>query len=97
MVAAGFWMGLIAVVLLVIDRAPLPVTLFTAFALVMCAISSSSTKPRFVLTMTGIFLIYAAKLPKWAFWPLLTASAALEAYLLGYWPHSNATHTFPSP
>jgi hypothetical protein len=47
--------------------------------------------------MTGIFLIYAAKLPKWAFWPLLVASAALEAYLLGYWPHSNVAHTFPSP
>jgi hypothetical protein len=97
MVAAGFWIALIAVGLLVIDRAPLPVTLFTAAVLVMCAISSSSTKPRFVFTMTGIFLIYAAKLPAWVFWPLLVASAALEAYLLGYWPHSNVAHTFPSP
>ncbi len=96
MVAAGFWIALGAVVLLIIDRAPLPVTLSTAFTLAICSVSQVSTKPRYVLTMVGIFLIYAAKLPRWAFWPVLIATASLEAFLLPYWAHT-AFHGFPAP
>jgi hypothetical protein len=96
--AALFWIAVVAVVLLVRARAPLPVTLFTAFALAMFFLSQAGPRPRFIFSLVGIYLIYAARLPKWAFWPALIVSAGLEAFLYGYWPHTvHRHHTFPYP
>ena len=94
LLVAIFWIALIGIVLLIAARAPWPITLFTVLVFISCAISTpSGVLPRYALSMVGIFLGYAAKLPKWVFWPALVISAGVMALLAGYFP----THLFTHP
>ena len=94
LLVAVFWIVLIGIVLLIAARAPWPITLFTALVFISCAISyPSGVLPRYSLTMIGVFLGYAAKLPTWVFWPTLAVSAGVMAFQAGYFP----THLFTHP
>ena len=94
LLVAMFWIALIGIVLLLAARAPWPVTLYTALVFIFCAVSfPSGILPRYTLTMFGIFLGYAAKLPTWVFWPTLAVSAGVMAFQAGYFP----THLFTHP
>jgi hypothetical protein len=97
LLAATFWIALIGIVLLIAARAPWPITLYTALVFISCAISTpSGVLPRYTLTMFGIFLGYAAKLPTRVFWPALVISAGVMALLAGYYPtHLHALPHWP--
>jgi hypothetical protein len=71
--------------------------LYTALVFISCAISTpSGLLPRYTLTMFGIFLGYAAKLPTWIFWPALAVAAGVMALLAGYYPtHLHALPHWP--
>lgn len=82
-----FAVGIAGLALMLRDRLPWPLTLFTALTFLSCIVSTAqSTKPRFVWAAFGIFTAFG-RLPGWAFWPLLAASAGLLAFLTGWWPH----------
>ena len=84
-----FWASVIGIGLLIAARAPWPVTLYTAAVFLSCVLSSGgSTRPRFVLTMFGIFIGAGAKLPRYLFWPTFVVSAGLLAFVIGWWPHN---------
>jgi hypothetical protein len=91
-----FLVALGGIALLIASRAPWPLTLYSALVLVSIFVTQVSIKPRFILTMVGIFLGYANKLPKWAFWPVLAVSAGVLAFYVGYWPH-HVQGRFPNP
>ena len=94
LLVASFWIALIGIALLIVARAPWPITLYTVLVLLSCAISyPSGVLPRYALSMVGIFLGYGAKLPKWVFWPALVISAGVMAFQAGYFP----THLFTHP
>ena len=97
LLVAMFWIALIGIVLLIAARAPWPITLYTALVFIFCAVSfPSGILPRYTLTMFGIFLGYAAKLPSWVFWPALVVSAGVMALLAGYYPtHLHALPHWP--
>jgi hypothetical protein len=97
LLAATFWIALIGIALLIAAKAPWPVTLYTALVFISCAISTpSGVLPRYALTMFGIFLGYAAKLPRWLFWPALAVCAGVMALLAGYYPtHLRALPHWP--
>jgi hypothetical protein len=84
-----FWAAVVGIVLLIAARAPLPVIAYTVLVFLCCVLSSGvTTKPRFVLTAVGIFIGAGAKLPRFVFWPVLIASAALLAVTVGWLPHN---------
>jgi hypothetical protein len=69
-------------------RVPLPVSLYTVLAVIAFGMANSpGPTPRFAWTALGIFVGAGAKLPQWLFWPLVVISAALLAFLFGWWPH----------
>lgn len=75
-------------------RLPLPVSLYTIGLLIYLVISKSADKPRFIWGAFGIFIAAAAKLPRWAFWPVTAVFAGLLAFCVGWWPQ----HPFgPAP
>lgn len=88
-VAAMFWVAVIGIGLLIAARAPWPVTLYSTLVILVAVVSYEVlTRPRFVLLAFGIFIGAAAKLPRWVFWPVLIISAAMLAFLVGWWPHN---------
>jgi hypothetical protein len=97
LLAAVFWITLAGIVLLIAARAPWPVTAYTALVFISCAISyPSGLLPRYALTTIGIFLGYAATLPRWLYWPALAISAGIMALLAGYYPtHLHALPHWP--
>jgi len=96
LLVAMFWIAVIGIALLIASRAPWPVTLYTVLVLISFCISNADIRPRYDLTMVGIFLGYAAKLPTWLFWPVLIVSAGLMACLVGYYPtHLHSLHLPP--
>jgi len=96
MVVATFWIALISIGLLVATRAPWPVTLYSALLLLSLSISTQEVMPRYTLPIVGMFLGYAAKLPKWAFWVTLVVSASVMVFLVGYYPtHRHIPHFNP--
>jgi hypothetical protein len=83
------------VILMLVARLPLLVTSYTLLLAISLVISSGSgPRPRLVWTAIGIFIGGAAVLPRWAFWPVVVASAALMALLVAWWP---AHPTVPPP
>jgi hypothetical protein len=84
-----FIVAIAGVVAMVRARLPWEVTAFTVLTLIACIVSNGqATKPRFVWSAFGIFIgLAAARLPRWLLWPLAVASAALLAFLIGWWPH----------
>jgi hypothetical protein len=91
-----FVVAVAGVIFMIRARLPWEVTLFTVLTLLACIVSNAqSTKPRFVWAAFGIFIGFgAAKLPRYVYWPLVVASAALLAFLIGWWPHH---YTGPAP
>jgi hypothetical protein len=91
----SFYAVVVGIGLMLASRMPLLLTSYTVFTLIFFSISSmSGPKPRFAWTAFGIFIGAAARLPRWLFWPVLVASAALLGYVIAWWPH----HVFgPSP
>jgi hypothetical protein len=82
-----FALLVIGVVLMLFARLPLPVTAYTVLLAISLAISSDAgPRPRLAWTAIGIFIGGAEKLPRWAFWPVVIASAALMYYLIVWWP-----------
>jgi hypothetical protein len=86
---AMFAVAVAGTVFMIRERLPWPLTLFTVLTVLACIISAEQgTKPRFVWGGFGLFIgLAAARLPKWLFWPLVAVSAALLAFLIGWWPH----------
>lgn len=90
-VAIMFWVALIGILLLLFAQPPLPVFVYTVLIFIACVVSYDvTTKPRYILTMFPIFIGAGAKLPRWLFWPVLIISAAMLAFLIGWWPHQAA-------
>jgi hypothetical protein len=84
-----FWAGVIGIALMIAARLPLPVIGYTVLVFLACVVSSGAlTRPRFVQTAFGIFIGAGAKLPRFVFWPVLVASAAVLVFLIGWWPHN---------
>jgi hypothetical protein len=83
-------------VLMSAARTPLLVSLYTVLAVLAFAMANSTgPTPRFAWTALGVFTGMSAKLPRWLFWPLVAACAALLAFLYGWWPHQGGAA--PSP
>jgi hypothetical protein len=83
-----FVAGIAGIVLMIVDRLPWPLTLFTVLTFLACIVSTAqSTKPRFVWSAFGIFIAMGSRLPRFVFWPLVVVSAGLLAFLIGWWPH----------
>jgi hypothetical protein len=84
-----FAVAVAGVIFMIRARLPWELTLFTVLTVLACIVSNAqSTKPRFVWSAFGLFIGFAAvKLPRYAFWPLVVASAGLLAFLIGWWPH----------
>lgn len=96
LLVALFWIAVIGIALLIAARAPWPITLYTALVLAFCCVSPVDIRPRYTLTMIGIFLGYGAKLPRWLFWPALALSAAVMVVLVAYYPtHLRHLHLPP--
>ena len=75
------------VVLMLIARLPLPVTAYTVLLAISLSVSNGAgPRPRLVWAAIGIFIGGAALLPRWAYWPVVVASAALMAFLVTWWP-----------
>ena len=91
-----FVVGVVGVVCMVRARLPWQITLFSVLTLLACIVSNAqSTKPRFVWSAFGIFIgLAAVKLPRYVFWPVVVVSAALLAFLIGWWPQHYA---YPAP
>jgi Dolichyl-phosphate-mannose-protein mannosyltransferase len=69
-------------------RLPVPLTLFTLLVVLAAVLPSApSIKPRLIWTAFPIFIGAAAKLPRYLFWPALIVSAAVLAFLIGWWPN----------
>lgn len=76
------------IAMMIAARLPIPVTLFGILVVLSCLPSyGESTKPRFVWVAFPLFIGAAAKLPRAVYWPTLILSAALLAFLIGWWPH----------
>lgn len=86
--SAMFLAALAGIALTLLARLPLPVTLYqlaiVAFALLP---ANSVTKPRYIWLAFPMFTGAAAKLPARLYWPVLLASAAGLAFLIGWWPN----------
>lgn len=93
-----FWIAVAGLVLLIRIRPPLPVLVYTfgVFALVVLSYGAGS-RPRLVLLMTGVFIALADRLPKWAYYPFATASAAALFFLIAWWPHNFPPSPLPPP
>jgi hypothetical protein len=91
----SFYAVVAGIGLMLAARLPVLLTSYTVLTLISFTISSmSGPKPRFAWTAFGIFIGAAARLPRWLFWPVLIASAALLCYVIAWWPH----HPYgPSP
>lgn len=84
-----FWAGVVGIALMIAARLPLPIIGYTVLVFLVCIMSSGAlSRPRFVLTAFGIFIGAGAKLPRWVFWPVLIASAALLAATIGWLPNT---------
>jgi hypothetical protein len=84
----AFWSVVVGIGYMIAARLPIMVTIYTA--LVLLAFSLPATpgpKPRLAMTAFGIFIGFAAKLPRILYWPLLIAYAALLGYTMAWWPH----------
>jgi hypothetical protein len=76
------------IALMLAARVPLPVSVYTVLAVLALGLADKpGPTPRFAWTALGVFIGVAAKVPAWLFWPLLTVSACLLAFLYGWWPH----------
>ena len=76
------------IALMLAARVPLPVSMYTVLAVLALGMADKpGPTPRLAWTALGIFVGVAAKVPAWLFWPLLTVSAGLLAFLYGWWPH----------
>jgi hypothetical protein len=85
----------VGIALMIAARTPLPVSLYTVLAVLAFGMANATgPTPRFAWTALGIFTGMSARLPRWLFWPLVAASAALLAFLYGWWPHQG---TAPAP
>ena len=93
---AGYFAMVIALILVLIvgivamlaARVPLAVSAFTVltfFSLVMSY--GVGPTPRNDWTAIGIFIGFAAKLPRWLYWPALILSTVALCILIGWWPH----------
>jgi hypothetical protein len=93
---AGYFAMVIAVIVILIvgmammfaARVPLVVcayTVITFFSLVLSY--GAGPTPRYAWAAIGIFIGFAARLPRWLYWPALILFAAVLCILIGWWPH----------
>lgn len=76
------------IALMLAARVPLPVSMYTVLAVLALGMADKpGPTPRLAWTALGVFIGVAAKVPARLFWPLLTVSAGLLAFLYGWWPH----------
>lgn len=88
-VAVALVAGLVAVATARRPRLPLPVAAYTVLLggwLIVTALPSP--RPGAAWLALGIFPAAATRLPGWAYWPLLAASAGLLAFLSAWLPNS---------
>jgi hypothetical protein len=93
---AGYFAMVIALVAILIagvatmpaTRIPLAVSAYTVLTSYSFIVSFGvGPTPRNAWTAIGIFIGFAAKLPRWLYWPALILSAAALCVLIGWWPH----------
>jgi hypothetical protein len=88
-----FWLLVIGIVLMLVERVPLPVSLYTVLLFITVVIDSGGgPRPRFAWTAIGIFIGAAARLPRWLFWPVALVSAAGMFFLYAWWPYHPGTN-----
>lgn len=76
----GIWLMLAA-------RVPLLVSAYTVLVIFTLVTSQGSGPlPRYVWTAFGIFIGYAAKLPRWLFWLLFATFTAIFFFSVGWFP-----------
>jgi hypothetical protein len=79
---------IVGIALMLAARVPLAVSAYTVLTFFSFVLSyGSGPTPRNAWTAIGIFIGFAAKLPRWLYWPALTLSAAALCILIGWWPH----------
>jgi hypothetical protein len=80
--------GVIGIALMLIARVPLVISVFTICVFASLLLSSSAGPlPRYLWPMLGIFIGFAAKLPRWLYWPMVVVSAVALFIVVGWWPH----------
>lgn len=80
--------SVIGIALMLIARVPVVISVFTIGVFATLILSSSAGPlPRYVWPLLGIFIGFAATLPRWLYWPVVVISAAALFIAVGWWPH----------
>lgn len=77
----------VAMVLTITARLPLPVTLFGVLLPASFLLSPAEPRPRYVLCAFPLFIGLAAKLPRFLYWPLLAVSVLGLAFVTNWWAY----------
>jgi hypothetical protein len=93
---AGYFAMVIALVVILIvgialmlrARVPLVVSAFTVITFFSLVLTYGvGPTPRYAWAAIGIFPGFAAKLPRWLYWPMLILFAVVLFILVAWWPH----------
>jgi hypothetical protein len=88
MVIALIAIPIVGIAEMMVAGAPLAVSAYTILTFFSLVLSFGvGPTPRNAWTAIGIFIGFAARLPRWLYWPVLILSAAGLCILIGWWPH----------
>ena len=94
-ITGAFLVGLVGIAAMIRARLPWAVTVFGAATWCICVASAAAaTTPRMVWTGFPIFIGLAAKLPRWAFLPVVIVFTLALALLVSWWPFHAADPNF---
>lgn len=85
-ITGAFVVGLIGIAVMIRARLPWALTVFAAAAwYIAVASTDATTKPRMVWVGFPIFIALAAKLPRWAYWPVAVVFALSLGLVVSWW------------
>jgi hypothetical protein len=86
-ISGAFLVGLIGIAAMIQARLPWAVTTFgIAVWYIAVASAADSTSPRLVWVGFPIFIGLAAKLPRWAYWPMAIVFTLALGLVVSWWP-----------
>ena len=86
-ITGAFLVGLTGIAAMIRARLPWAVTVFgIAVWYIAVASAAAATTPRMVWTGFPIFIGLAAKLPRWAYWPVVIVFTLALGLIVSWWP-----------
>ena len=94
-ITGAFLVGLIGIAAMIRARLPWEVTVFGIAAWYISVASAEAVAtPRMVWTGFPIFIGLAAKLPRWAYWPVVIVFTLALGLVVSWWPFHGADPNF---